>query len=320
MKIEASKLTKVIEQNYTHLMPDFFKMQTEYLASLNMIYNDLDASLVAMVLTKQFYKDIITKNTSKDKYSIKYFYRTNDSQIPISTFKIKEISSILNLPRETVRRKREKLIKDKLIILDKKTKLYSLNVAMIQETILSIQIDNLSRFLSKFSNHFTKSKFLVQETSTEQIKNDIEKKFLLYLTSFLDFQISYFSKLKTLVDIESIFIILLCALNTTTQIRNSNEPMNVKDALSHINILNKTLGLNATSIADITKVPRTTVLRKIAYLEQTGILKKDQYKRYTINDISSMNGSKNILSIMNHNLKILGVFFSQCFETYSAKS
>ena len=52
MKIEASKLTKVIEQNYTHLMPDFFKMQTEYLASLNMIYNDLDASLVAMVLTK----------------------------------------------------------------------------------------------------------------------------------------------------------------------------------------------------------------------------------------------------------------------------
>ena len=59
MKIEPNKITKVIEQNYTHLMPDFFKMQTEYLASLNMIYNDLDASLVAMVLTSQFYKNII---------------------------------------------------------------------------------------------------------------------------------------------------------------------------------------------------------------------------------------------------------------------
>ena len=47
MKFETSKLTKVIEQNYSHLMPDFFEMQTEYLVSLNIIYSDLDASLIA---------------------------------------------------------------------------------------------------------------------------------------------------------------------------------------------------------------------------------------------------------------------------------
>ena len=51
MKFEPAKLSRVIEQNYSHLMPDFFKMQTEYLASLNIIYKDLDAALVAMVLT-----------------------------------------------------------------------------------------------------------------------------------------------------------------------------------------------------------------------------------------------------------------------------
>ena len=59
MKFEPSKLTKIIEQNYSHLMPDFFAMQTEYLASLNIIYHDLDASLVAMVLTSKLYKNII---------------------------------------------------------------------------------------------------------------------------------------------------------------------------------------------------------------------------------------------------------------------
>ena len=320
MKIEPVKLTRVLEQNYSHLMPDFFKMQTEYLASLNMIYNDLDASLVAMVLTSEFYKDIIKKNNGNEKYSIKYFYKVNNSQLPISTFKIKEIATILNLPRETVRRKREKLIKDKLIILDKKRKLYSLNVELIQEKILDIQINNLSRFLSKFSSHFSKSKFFDKEVSTDQIKNDIENKFLLYLTSFLDFQISYFSKLKTLVDIESIFIILLCSLNATSQIKNKNEPMNMREALSHISVLNKTLGLNATSIADITKVPRTTVLRKIAHLEKIGILKKDKFKRYTTNSLSSINDtSKLLFSITDHNLRILGIFFSQCFETFSVQ-
>ena len=59
MKIDPLKLTKVIEQNYSHLMPDFFEMQTEYLASLNLIYHDLDASLVAMVLTSKLYKNTI---------------------------------------------------------------------------------------------------------------------------------------------------------------------------------------------------------------------------------------------------------------------
>ena len=49
MKFEAVKITKVLEQNFTHLMRDFYEMQTEYLASLNIIYDDLDASLVAMV-------------------------------------------------------------------------------------------------------------------------------------------------------------------------------------------------------------------------------------------------------------------------------
>ena len=72
MKFEASKLSKIIEQNYSHLMPDFFEMQTEYLASLNIIYHDLDASLVAMVLTSELYKNTIKNSNSTEKYSLKY--------------------------------------------------------------------------------------------------------------------------------------------------------------------------------------------------------------------------------------------------------
>ena len=65
MKIEASKITKVLEQNYSHLMGDFYEMQTEYLASLNIIYDDLDASLVGMVITNQLYKNAIQNDRSK---------------------------------------------------------------------------------------------------------------------------------------------------------------------------------------------------------------------------------------------------------------
>ena len=319
MKFEASKLSKIIEQNYSHLMPDFFEMQTEYLASLNIIYHDLDASLVAMVITSDLYKNSVKQSNSADDMSLKNFYKKDNYKLPISSFKIKDISSKLNLPRETVRRKKEKIIKDKLIILDKKNKLYALNTDMVEERILNLQIDNLSKFLSKFSVFFSKNKLFVREVSKDQIKEDVENKFLLYLTKFLDFQISYFSKMKTLVDIESIFIILLCALNTTAQIKKKEEPMSSKDIFSKMHSLNTTHGLNATSIAEITKVPRTTVLRKISHLEKIGMLKKDKFKRYSSDDLSKNKESKKLLSIMDYNIKLLGVFFSECLETYAAK-
>ena len=319
MKFEPSKLTKIIEENYLNLMPDFFEMQTEYLSSLNIMYNDLDASLVAMVLTSQVYKNAFKENNSKEKISLKYLYKKENFKLPVSAFKIKDISSILNLPRETVRRKKEKLIKNNLIILDKKNKLYILNTGIIEQKIIDVQIDNLSKFLSKFSFFFNQNKFFVNEVNIVQIKKDVEEKFLLYLTKFLDFQISYFSKMKTLIDIESIFILLLCTLNTIVQIKNEGEKINPKNIFTKPHRVNNFVGLSATSISEITKVPRTTVLRKIAYLEKIGIVKKDKYKRYITDDLNKTNDSKKILSIMNHNIKLLGIFFSQCLETYSIK-
>tara|TARA_Y100000590_G_scaffold217734_1_gene246594 strand:+ start:599 stop:1561 length:963 start_codon:yes stop_codon:yes gene_type:complete len=319
MKFEASKLSKIIEQNYSHLMPDFFEMQTEYLASLNIIYHDLDASLVAMVLTSELYKNTIKNSNSTEKYSLKYFYQRGNFSLPINSFKIKDISVKLNLPRETVRRKKEKIIKDKLIILDKKNKLYSLNTSMIEQKIIELQIDNLSKFLSKFSIFFSQNRYFVKEVSKDKIKKDVEEKFLIYLIKFLDFQIAYFSKMKTIVDIESIFILLLCALNTTAQIKKKEMPMSPKDLFHKIHSLNNTFGLNATSIAEITKVPRTTVLRKISNLEKIGMLKKDKHKRYSSINTNNLNDTKKMLSIMDYNIKLLGVFFSECLETYSTK-
>ena len=316
MKFDPEKLSKVIEQNYSHLMPDFFEMQTEYLASLNIIYHDLDASLVAMVLTSRLYKQLINDSNSKEKLSLKYFYQ-NNYKLPINSFKIKEISTLLNLPRETVRRKKEKIIKDRLIILDKKKKMYDFNSDMVDKKVIDSQIENLSKFLSKFSIYFSKNKFFIRAVSKEKIKKDVEEKFLLYLTKFLDFQISYFSKMKTIVDIESVFIILLCALNSTSQLRKKENPMGVNDIFKRLHSFNDTYGLNATSISEITKVPRTTVLRKISSLEKRGILVKDKHKRYSHDDLTKAYESSKFTSVLNYNIGLLGIFFSECLETYS---
>ena len=95
MKFETSKLTKVIEQNYSHLMPDFFEMQTEYLASLNIIYNDLDASLIGMVLTSQIYKNTLNENGSYDNISLENFYKKENLYCLYQLSKLKKSQRFL---------------------------------------------------------------------------------------------------------------------------------------------------------------------------------------------------------------------------------
>ena len=123
---------------------------------------------------------------------------------------------------------------------------------------------------------------------------------------------------------ECLFINLLCALNTSTHIKkknsHNNKIFNTQDIFAQLPKLSKQYGLNSTSIADITKLPRTTVLRKLSKLENLSILKKDEFKRYATNDlINSANIKKEYYYIMQHTLKLLGIFISECLEVYTVK-
>ena len=142
MKFEPDKVSKIIEENYSLLAPDFFEMQTDYLNSMYAIYRDLDASLIVMLLTRKIYEEaFIQDNKFGNKTSLKNFYQEKKFCVPVAKFKIKEISNSLNLPRETIRRKKIKLIKDKFILFNKKKKTYRLNSDKIDEIIIKTQIE-----------------------------------------------------------------------------------------------------------------------------------------------------------------------------------
>ena len=99
----------------------------------------------------------------------------------------------------------------------------------------------------------------------------------------------------------------------------NEKPLDIKNIFCRLNELNDKFGLYASSIAEITKIPRTTVIRKIANLEKIGILKKDKFNRYSPDDLTIAKKSKKILPAIEYSLELLGIFFSQCLETYSLK-
>ena len=155
-------------------------------------------------------------------------------------------------------------------------------------------------------------------------KNDIEKKFTLYLPIFLNFQISYFTEWRKFMDMECVYIAVLCALNTSVQLRKksniANEIYDSKEVFTQIFKLSDKYGLNSTSIADITRIPRTTVLRKLAKLEKLNILKKDKFKRYETHDLASFDyNGKTLHPYLQNTVSLLGALISKCLETYSSK-
>ena len=309
MKFEPAKISRIIEQNIPYLIPDFYEMQVQYMNSMNNIYKDLDAALIAMFLTNKLNQSENIKN----------------SKVLPSKFKINEISKAISIPRETVRRKKVKLTKNKFIILNKKKKSFRINDSLINKKIFEPQIKISSKMLSNYCIFFSNKGFFNKDLDLVSFKNDIEKKFTLYLPIFLNFQISYFTNWRKFMDMECLYIVVLCGLNTTTQLKrksnNSNEIFDSKEIFTQIFKLSNKFGLSSTSIADITKIPRTTVLRKLAKLEKLDILKKDKFKRYETQDL--INGSdysrKTIYPFLQNTIRLLGVLISKCLETYSSK-
>ena len=314
MKFNEETVTTAVDKNFSILMPVFYEMQTEYLASLNLIYEDLDASLVGMVLTNKLYKKNLLNNGTDDSLGFNNFYKKDQFTVPSNEIKINQISNQINIPRETVRRKRDKLIKDKILILDKKKKSISLNVDKIDKKILKLQIDNLSKFLYKFTTYFVENNYINQKITSEQIKSNINSKFLVFLTKYLDFQILYFSMFKKILDIESIFIVMLCTLNITSDLRKQNKIMDDKYILKNIKFMYDLPGLNVSSIAEITKIPRTTVIRKINKLELDGFVTRDKNKRYYTADLTKSVKGRQAMPYIDNNKKLISKFFVDCFN------
>ena len=75
---------------------------------------------------------------------------------------------------------------------------------------------------------------------------------------------------------------MLILYNAVTHKEFRNKDLNLKKWRSEISSADK-VGLNAMSISDISKIPRSTVIRKLKTLERKNILKINNQKLITIN-------------------------------------
>ena len=83
-------------------------------------------------------------------------------------------------------------------------------------------------------------------------------------------------------DYETFLCVGVCALNQSYNLINKSKNEKISDIADAIASLEKSAGLNPTTISDLSGIPRATVIRKISVLQKKGIIYKNEQNLYLL--------------------------------------
>ena len=318
MELLSSKIIKdKILIDYIDYQYLFVEHQSKFLSDLFSRYQNLENANLVLYFARQTHQDILRKkdydlnfNTSYDRFW------TNHSEIQPKRRSLIRIAEDTLLPKETVRRKILQLIKQKVLNKKKKTVgwLPTEEYKQSYNLFISKEIDGVSKLISFISKQIN---FPI---SREEIVKEIKEKFSFYWFHYLEVQLEYLKLWnKQFNDHELILIFLQVAHLFTSKAKGKN--LSLKDLYSDPNILKEfvSVSISATSISEITKIPRPTCVRKLELLTKLKVISKNKTsKRYHINSNAI---SDNLISrkITENVVKIFSEFYFICIRAISSK-
>ena len=152
--VDSNQIVRAVKDNFSFVWKLYYDMQMPMLLMFKKIHGDLEtAHIHGVCLSNQALnaQKIDTSVMSKAIYLEKYFF--GDKQ-EFSGINAMSISDITGIPRATVIRKLNKLVKEKFLSIDSK-KHYSTNKGVHKKELLIVQNNtfiNLSKFAARIYN------------------------------------------------------------------------------------------------------------------------------------------------------------------------
>ena len=152
--VDSNQIVRATKDNFSFVWKLYYDMQMPMLLMFKKIHGDLETAHVhGVCLSNQALnaQKIDTSRMSKTLYLEKYFF--GDKQ-EFSGINAMSISDITGIPRATVMRKLNKLVKEKFLTIDSK-KHYSTNKGVHKKELLIVQNNtfiNLSKFAARIYN------------------------------------------------------------------------------------------------------------------------------------------------------------------------
>ena len=269
------------KSNFEAIAP-FYKFQQAWTNRAYETFKDFDTYLILMYLKQKIYVD----------YSDRFHYMSADAfysqeKIAIDKINLIQISKSLGIPKETIRRKINYLQEHEIIFRSGKS-IY-LNSKALEIIKPNATLPKLAIFFEKMSEILSKEDWFGRSLKRENIEQFIKDHFTVCWEYFYRFQIPYLIRHRTCFgDLESWNVWGSIVIVQTSACLKENEKISRDELTSYGDFFEKMLkfknevGINASSIADISGIPRATVIRKLRSMDKKGIIRRNKKLEYHV--------------------------------------
>ena len=275
-QIDEKIIFKTIAKNFSKLAPYYYTFISNWLIRSYKSYQDIDKFIIVIYLIN---KDLIFFRRNGLIIDYDTFYKVKT--IEIEKINITDISKDLKIPKESVRRKVQDL--EKKGVIKKTGKKIFVNRSAFYAAQAINTLKDLTILLHEFSKLLKKIKVGEKVIEPNEISNSIKKNFSFCWYQFYKFLFIFTNRWRNEVrDLETFSIGILVMLNAS-----HNDSFRVKNL--NLQAYQKSIqgsderGINAMSIAEITGIPRPTVVRKLKFLINNGFLHINEKKLISVN-------------------------------------
>ena len=303
--IDEKIINKVIQNNFASLAPAYFTLTSNWFVRAYDHYKDIDKFVIIIYLINQ---DLIYFRQNGIKIDYNSFYK--DKSIEINKINISDISKDLGVPKESIRRKVLELEKGGII---KRT---GKKIFIVRDTLYSVRATNtlteIATILHEFNKILKKEKLVAEVYSIEEMVSGMKENFSYCWYQFNKFWFIYIGRWREeLKDLEIFAIGMVVLINAIKNKEFTPKKPNMNTYRKEIMGSDKK-GVNAMSIADITGIPRPTVVRKLKYLIDSKFLIINKKKLISYNEEYSRR--KKTDKLLKANVLSLSYFIYKVFN------
>ena len=311
IKFDKSLVLENLESNILSHWDTWGKFQQAWTNRAYNVFKDLDKYIVMIYLIRNSWQNL----ADKFQYlSMDEFY--DSSEVKIDKINLIQISNELNIPKETIRRKVNELQDANILKREGKTIVYTKKGITTQKP--NDTIDLLATFIEKKSNMMCGNEWFGEGFNKNEIKEFIKKYFTIIWLRFFKLQIPFLIRHRnTFKDLETWIVWGNIALSHQYHLARAaeknllDEPIKFKNYYQTVADIKIDRGINASSISDISHIPRATVIRKLKWLVTQDCIKKNKNLEYQMRSKGKLNKeiSENFLLNQNYVAEFLTDIF-----------
>ena len=312
ISLNSSEVYDVLNRNSNETVNYWFKLQQAWCNNAYNTFKDYDSYLVLIYLVNEIFK----KLSDRFQYlTYQEFYDRNE--LLIDKINLIEISKDLNIPKETIRRKVNFLQEQNIIFRKGKSIYFNRKLTDAQRPANSKKI--MSVFLEKSGLILAKEDWFGRAFKRDEIENFIDKHFTICWQHWFRLQIPFLVRHRTFYgDLEtwnvwgSIGISQFADYFKQVQNRVIEDPRSYADLYLHLLRHIPKNGINASSISEISNIPRATVIRKLKTLLKQKLIIKNKKLEYML--LPSPKNVKSFEQNYMHNQKYKANFVTTIFD------